>query len=333
VVTITGLRQHESWQARTIPPVEEVRDGLWSVPVPLPGSPVRYVLCYAFVQPDERLVLLDTGWDDPPAWNALVTGLAATGLGVDRVSGVIITHLHPDHFGLATRVQQHTGAWVAMHHVDIDIRPSYGAYRLVREGAEPVRQHSLPQFTATVRLRDGDLAPIAGWNLRAMWTPGHTGGHICLHETNQRVLFSGDHVLPRISPNVGVRWGDRDALGDYLRSLEKVAALDVDEVMPAHEYRFTGLAERTKTLRHHHEVRVGEVVDVLRQWPGGCTARMVAERLTWSREWVELDPWLQSTAADEARSHLLYLRGFDRVGRLPRGEASEDETWVLTESA
>ena len=117
-VEITGTAQHEAWQARALPPVEQLRDDLWSIPVPIPHNPLRYVSVYAFALDGGGLGLLDTGWESDEGWTALTGGLASIGGGVDDVRGVLVTHLHFDHLGLAARVREASGAWVAMHPAD-----------------------------------------------------------------------------------------------------------------------------------------------------------------------------------------------------------------------
>ncbi|HEV3213279.1 MAG TPA: MBL fold metallo-hydrolase, partial [Acidimicrobiales bacterium] len=114
---VTGTLQREAWDAGLVPPVERVRPGLWSIPVPLPDSPLRYVLVYA-LELDSGVALIDAGWDTPEAWTALCTGLAVAGGTVADVRAVIVTHIHPDHYGLAGRVREASGAWVGLHPAD-----------------------------------------------------------------------------------------------------------------------------------------------------------------------------------------------------------------------
>ena len=109
-----GVLQREAWAAGILPPVEQVRDGLWSIPVPMPRNPLRYVLVYAFAI-DDGLALVDVGMDTEESWNALVDGIAETGHHISDVRYAAITHLHPDHFGLAPRLRETTGAVLAMH--------------------------------------------------------------------------------------------------------------------------------------------------------------------------------------------------------------------------
>ena len=91
---VTGEQQSQAWLDRRLPPLEEVRDGSASLPVPIPRSPLRYTLTYVLEIPDGVLVL-DPGWDVDEAWTALSDGLAGIGGRVSDVRGVVVTHVHP----------------------------------------------------------------------------------------------------------------------------------------------------------------------------------------------------------------------------------------------
>ena len=101
-----------------MPPVEQVRPGLWSIPVPIPDNPLRYVLVYAFELDGGGVAMVDAGWNTEDAWAALSDGLAAAGGSVSDVRAVLVTHIHPDHYGLAGRVREASGAWIGLHPAD-----------------------------------------------------------------------------------------------------------------------------------------------------------------------------------------------------------------------
>src|SRR6202048_3580478 len=103
--------------AGPLPPVERFRPGLWSIPVPLPNNSLRYVLVYAF-ETNAGPYIIDAGWNTDDAFNTLVDGLAQAVFGITDVQGVMVTHIHPDHYGLAGRVREASGAWVALHPAD-----------------------------------------------------------------------------------------------------------------------------------------------------------------------------------------------------------------------
>src|SRR5438309_8355315 len=100
-----------------LPPVERVRPGIWSVPVPIPSNSLRYVFVYVF-ETDRGPYIVDTGWNTDDAFAALSGGLSQIGTDVASVQGVLVTHIHPDHYGLAGRVREASGAWVALHPAD-----------------------------------------------------------------------------------------------------------------------------------------------------------------------------------------------------------------------
>ena len=97
---VTGTRQREAWLAREFPPVEKVTSGIWSIPVPIPDSPRRYVLSY-LIEHDSGFVMVDTGWNHPESWRVLQAGLAECDIPMTAITAVVITHVHPDHHGLS----------------------------------------------------------------------------------------------------------------------------------------------------------------------------------------------------------------------------------------
>ncbi len=335
---VTGTKQLEAWRERVMPPVERLAGDLWSIPVPIPNNPLRYVSSYAFGT-GGGLVLLDTGWDADESWQALVAGLGAIGASPGDVHGVLVTHMHFDHLGLAGRVRAASGAWVAMHPADREVlagpRLSGPEEAVAQEAAflrslgataDEAAQAVGPAggFAPFLRsavpdreLSDGDLADVPGWRLRAVHTPGHTPGHLCFVDEVSRRLFAGDHILPRITPNISLMWDEhKEPLADYLASLAKVRELDVDEIMPAHEWRFRGLAERADGIAAHHERRLAELLAVIAAHPGE-TPWFLAGQLTWSRTWDQYSGRMRISAVTETAAHVLELvrRGLVTAGR------------------
>jgi glyoxylase-like metal-dependent hydrolase (beta-lactamase superfamily II) len=325
---VTGTKQLEAWQARVMPPVEELAGDLWSIPVPIPNNPLRYVSSYAF-QSGDGLVLLDTGWNAEESWQALVAGLQAIGASLADVRGVLVSHMHFDHIGLAARVRDASGAWIALHPADGAIiagmhsRPQEDAAAreatflralgaTAEEAAEAVgpatRYAGFTQIALPDReLTDGDLADVPGWRLRAVHTPGHTPGHLCFVDELSQRFFAGDHVLPRITPNISL-FSDEvtGPLADYLVSLAKVRDLEVDEVMPAHEWRFRGLAERVDGILVHHEQRLDELLAAVAAHPDE-TSWFLAGQLTWSRSWDQYSGRMRISAVTETAAHVIEL--------------------------
>lgn len=334
-IEITGRTQWQAWQDRVLPPVERVRDGLWSIPVPIPDNPLRYVLVYA-LECRDGLVLIDAGWDDESSWQALNDGLASIGYGIRDVEAVLVTHYHADHLGLAGRVREASGAWIALHALDAAhvVREQGAVEGLTDRLRDHLESHGSPAAEARrvvdlvqiglitdspapdVLLEDGESVKIPGLELQVVWTPGHTPGHSCYYRPDQRLLFSGDHVLPRITPQIAVySQTTGDPLADFLRSLERLEKFDVDEVLPAHEYRFRGLDHRLEVMARHHAERLVELYGAVRADPG-ATGWDLAARLTWSRPWESFDPFSRRFALGETIAHLTLLenRGEVRSG-------------------
>jgi glyoxylase-like metal-dependent hydrolase (beta-lactamase superfamily II) len=347
---VTGTRQLEAWRQRVLPPVEQLAADLWSIPVPIPNNPLRYVSSYAFAS-GGGLVVLDTGWDVESAWVALVAGLQSIGASPADVRGILVSHMHLDHFGLAGQLQEASGAWIAMHPADIEIiarglrnrtaaAPFEWELAFLRSlGAEPSEAKEAvgapgdyARFSRRVvpdrPLNDGDIADVPGWRLRAVHTPGHTPGHLCFVDELAQRFFAGDHILPRITPNISLmmQTSNESPLHDYLLSLAKVRDLEVDEVFPAHEWRFRGLTERADDIAAHHEKRLAELLAAIAANPD-TTPWFLAGQLTWSRPWDQYNGRMRISAVNEAAAHVVELldRGLivSSGGDVPRYRVAE----------
>jgi glyoxylase-like metal-dependent hydrolase (beta-lactamase superfamily II) len=175
----------------------------------------------------------------------------------------------------------------------------------VPEGED--EQYNRYDFVAPTRLlEDGDRVG----RLRAMWTPGHSPGHLCFVDTVSGRTFTGDHVLDPVTPHVGL-WHDRgrDPLGDYVASLRAVGALETSGVLPAHGEAFPDMVRRVEELLAHEAARESQVIQALE---AGCTTGAeVAGALRWRRRgdrFDQLSPAHQQFAVAETLAHLEHLR-------------------------
>ena len=231
--------------------------------MPIPGSPLPYVLAYAFAVPD-GVVLVDPGWNAPEALAALTEGLGVAGARLEDVRGVLVTHIHPDHYGLAARIREVSGAWVGLHpadaalvtdrYEDVDDLLERTSRWVGQTGAPAADLAELRDASMALRrfvvagqpdvlVGDGDRPDVPGWRLLAVHTPGHTPGHLCFVEERSGAVLTGDHVLPTISPNISRHpQAGPDPLGDYLASLERLRPHGDALVLPGHQRRFRGLA-------------------------------------------------------------------------------------------
>ncbi len=347
VIVVTGTAQKSAWDNKVMPPVEQVRPGLWSIPVPIPNNPLRYVLVYALELDGGGVALVDAGWNTEEAWSALGDGLATAGGSMSDVRAVMVTHIHPDHYGLAGRVREASGAWIGLHPADaVMLEARYGntdelvatmTHFLAESGVPADKLPDLAVSSMAVKsmvtmavpdvlFEDGKAIDLPGWPLRTIWTPGHSPGHVCFYSDERRLLISGDHVLPRITPNISAHSQQvANPLGDFLESLAKLMDVPAEEVLPAHEYRFANLQSRLEELVAHHADRLHEIEQVVSEYPGS-SAWEITLRLHWSRPWDEIQDFMQRQANGETVAHCILLELEDRIRR----EGTEPARYFLT---
>lgn len=331
-------RQSEAWRDRVLPAVEAVGDGVWAIPVPIPDNPLVYTYSYAIAD-GAGVVLIDAGWDGEDQYRALTSALESLGFGVSDISGVAVTHYHRDHIGLVPALLRvNPDMWVAMHGEDltaferfyskavdmgtgvdpaVDIARAYGVPEerwaevqslQAGRGRTPasLQLDRLPENVLV--LDDGSVLPVDGGTVTALWTPGHTYGHSVFVRADDDLLFSGDHVLPTITPNIGLDSAAiTHSLGDYLGSLEKIGALAAEtSVLPAHGFRFRGLHDRTRELIDHHHERLAEIRARMEE-TDDRSVYSIARGLHWSRGFDELHHFNLFAALAETAAHMHYL--------------------------
>lgn len=313
--------------------VVEILPGIFRLPIPLPRNPLRELNAY-LIRGRDRSLLIDTGFRLPECRQALQEGLRAAGAEEDPLD-VFLTHIHTDHTGLASEVVR-PGGVLYMGEGDFPFtRQAYeDAYwvgidqRFLREGF-PVEELKATRGTNPARnlgptldlpnyrmVKDGEVLTVGDYTLQVIATPGHTPGQLCLWLEAAGILFTADHVLFDITPNITMWPNLPNALGRYLESLEKVRALPVKLALPGH--RHTGdLEARIQALFTHHQGRVGETLAIVRREPG-LTAYQVASRMTWD---IKADSWeafplnQKWFATGEALAHLEYLMEAGQVAR------------------
>jgi glyoxylase-like metal-dependent hydrolase (beta-lactamase superfamily II) len=327
---VTGTQQREAWLRREFPPVEQVRSGVWSIPVPIPSSPLRYVLSY-LIEHRSGFVMVDTGWDHAEGDRVLRAGLETAGIPLTAITAILISHVHPDHHGLSRAIAADSGAWIGMHQREDQFLTGHADTGAIRDGVDQFlrwagapaeyraeaagRRGAMsrgPMARADKLIGHGELIDAPGLTLRAVWTPGHSPGHLCFHDETHDLLLTGDHVLPRITPNISAYDLTSSPLEDYLASLASLRGMQPGEVLPAHEYRFADLDSRLEDLAEHHEERVAEISRVLGKEPGGQPAWAVAAQVTWSRPWSQMAGFPLQAALGEVVAHLRHL---ERAGQ------------------
>ncbi|MFH1382614.1 MAG: MBL fold metallo-hydrolase [Chloroflexota bacterium] len=318
----------------------EIIPGIYELRLPIPHNPLHYTNCY-LVRGDKKHLLIDAGWNDERTFQSLEKQLAEIKIDFSDISQLVITHAHPDHYGLASRLQQLSRAKIALHSLEQNL--IYHDYNQVIEffrhvedllhrngipssDLSPVRlsparaQRFTPPVLPDIILNDNDTLSTSTFNLKVIWTPGHAPGHICLYEPERKILFSGDHVIADITPNVSLRPQSRpNPLGDFLSSLKKVRELEVKLTLPAHGAIISDLRKRVDEIIQHHHHRSEEVLAAIKAEPR--TAYQISAEVTWMPEqggmpWRNLAPWDKRMAAMETLAHLEYLRVEGKVSQL-----------------
>ena len=326
---------------------ERVTQNLWRLDIPLEGNPLKNLNSYLIV--GERSLLIDTGFRWESCRAAMERQLAEIGVDRDRMD-IFLTHLHSDHTGLAPTlirpgcriyIGRIDGPGVEDAMDDAAWQALYTAY--VQDGftweeidhlwdKNPAQGAAPEVWDQYQDLEDGDVLSYGGHDLRCVLTPGHTPGHMCLYEAESKWLFSGDHVLFHISPNI-CRWSSMpDALGSYLESLQKVRDLPVELLLPAHRQETGDLTARVDELTAHHLRRIENAWQTVREEPG-LTAYEIAGRMRWkirSRSWEDFPLTQKFFAVGEALAHLDYLEVRGRIAH--REKQGKNRYYVITDT-
>lgn len=319
-------------------------DGLYRLTLPLPFHGLGAVHAY-LLRDAGGWTVVDTGLNTPDARAVWQAAFRELDIGPGGLSRILLTHVHPDHYGMAgwlqaqareagravpVRTSAREQVLAALYFPDgptADREAALDAF-FARCGLPPQERALSEQMMGWLRratrpapifgppLAGGDTVEAAGRCFRVVETPGHSDGHLTLFDPEDGLFLAGDHVLPEITPNIGL-WPatEPDPLGRYLASLEALARLPVRRVLPGHGPVFTDWTGRLDAIARHHRDRLDAMLDAIGR---GAT---VAEVTAVSFDLKTLRPDQQRFAVTETLAHLEYLV---RDGRLAR---SDDAVW------
>ena len=301
--------------------VKQLAPDVWSINLPLPFR-LRSINLY-LLRGADGYALIDAGIDTVESRTAFEAGIGAIGVDPSDIADVYVTHMHPDHIGMSgrraaegARVHIMAGEERRARYVWSDEPLTQWvdflrAHGLVRESAQSVTD-AAKRLRAAVSLpgrfhhiEEGDAIAVGKHALRVVWTPGHSDFHYVLVDDDRAAIFTGDHLLPTITPNIGVYPECRpNPLDDYLRSFARFEDLEGYTVYPAHGEPYAALPQRIHELRLHHRERLQGVWDVVAATKGGaCAADVVAH--FWGDR---LNAHETRFALAEVAAHLEYLR-------------------------
>uniref|UniRef100_A0A7C3MF46 MBL fold metallo-hydrolase n=1 Tax=Archaeoglobus fulgidus TaxID=2234 RepID=A0A7C3MF46_ARCFL len=299
---------------------EKIAEGLYRIEILLPKNPLKYLNSYVIT--GDKFLIIDTGFNLDICYEQMLNGLKQIGVELERAE-IFVTHLHADHLGLAGRLRgevymSKTDAEKAIHsarHPEywLELVEFYKKNGFPPDEAEKVaRIHPAVKYSPKAIefnfLDEGDVLEFGDYRLEVVHTPGHTPGHLCLYEPEKRLLFSGDHILFDITPNI-THWETlEDALGEYLQSLEKIQRLEVEKTLPGHRNFHGDHRKRIEELKEHHRRRLEEALNAVRN--GFRTAWEIAQKITWDlnyENWNELPTMQKWFAVGETIAHLDHL--------------------------
>ena len=302
--------------------LEEITDNLYMLTLPMP---FRLMHVHAFIAVDnDGITLFDTGLNTPETFVRLEESLKKIGKNISDIKRIFITHYHIDHCGMAGRLQNISGARIHMSELS---RP----FILMRDReeflfVERIRDfcllHGLPEkaidfisglfltfkkagssFTIDEFFLPEHKDIVGGKEMQVIPTPGHTHDHVSFYFPQERILLSGDHVLPEITPNLSPNLFAPEfrPLRSYLDSLVLMETLSVEKVYPAHGQPFSNLKGRVEEISDHHRIRKRLTYESVQR--GTKTAFVVSQDI-FGTDLGEFDQFL---ALNETYVHLIEL--------------------------
>jgi glyoxylase-like metal-dependent hydrolase (beta-lactamase superfamily II) len=270
--------------------VAEVHSGIYEVFLPLPMRPT--IVNVYLIDCHGAWALIDTGMNTADSVATLEDACRQVGTRLEEINVVIGTHHHVDHFGTSATIKKRSGATTLLHRLEqervnrmLTLGPpsqNPDAMAFFQTHGFPVDKYPIegmrptwmgtdqynPVPTPDRYLNDGDVVMIGDRELEIIWTPGHAPGHCVIYLRKEKVLIVGDHLLPKITPHVGVYpSGPTNPLGDFINSQLKVQRFDVEHVLPAHGAVYHDHRHRANQLIEHHRYREAEMLDLVRRKP------------------------------------------------------------------
>lgn len=301
--------------------IKEIKPGIFRIPIPVP-LPLQFVYAYAIWDPD-GFWLIDLGMDVDEARAAWDQADRDLGLGQHGIRGIIVTHYHPDHIGLAQYADEKWHAPIYL--LEEEIKTARSVFEETPPGPDLTAfmiQHGTPSDQVVLleqeqslrrtivhlppvmhALQAGQKIDLKNHSLQIIHQRGHTDHQAVIYEERTQLLFCGDQVLSRITPNISF-WPDSDPnpLASYLASLEELKVFPVRLALPAHEHLIDNVNERIDVIIAHHQERTAAVMEIIRGTPK--TGYEVAKEL-FKRP---LNPYQMRFAVSETLAHLEYLR-------------------------
>lgn len=288
--------------------------------VPIRIRALKFASVY-LLRTNDRSFLIDSGMD-----SSALSFLEEKGVNFGELDAVLLTHMHIDHIGGAKSIQEKYGIPVYINKRDRNkvLAIQNDISNFMSESKSFLKEMGVPdEMTESM----GDNHPLAIElknyekvdlqifenipqeinEIKFYHVPGHSPGSTCFIPKGSDIIFTGDHILEKITPNISYYDRDEDMLGEYLVSLDKTKELKLKTAFPGHGSPFTGINDRIEQIKNHHRVRVDEIREII--GTNEISAYDVAKRMKWSRGRTmdSMNTMEQNFAVGEAIAHLRFM--------------------------
>jgi len=317
--------------------MEELEEGLFRLTVPLAGSPLQAIHPY-LITGGERNLLIDTAFNTDECEAVLLEELRAAGASLDETD-IFLTHMHVDHTGLISRLKRETNKIYisAKDQKLLDGFQSKEHWDWVNAGnawaGTPAEYALQPKEHIAYRKRASGLVPTeiakageplqyGSFTFEITSLTGHTPGQAGLWDKKRGILFGGDHLLERISPNISTWDLDHDYVMAYCENIRKLPDMNLTCIYPAHRQP-PDINLRVKECLEHHEQRFAAILEILKKEGRPVSTFEITYQMKWSRGagYQELTPQQRWFACTETLAHLQSLMFRNQVLRSNQKEA------------
>ncbi len=291
----------------------------------------------------EKVVLIDAGYSTKYWQNAFYKALSDLGVNLEDIDYCIITHEHPDHIGLVSELKRaNPDVKICIHKIahelaklrenlientNLEDKIKDRGQLLIRYGLKKEEVELMMQRFGTGGMKFEYIEPdlllnnddrIIDGELQIVHSPGHSVGHICIYYPNKNILFSGDHILSKITPHLGTlvipgaeefnkKNNYENILKHYLRSLDRIDELKSRIILPGHEQIIYDPHERITAIKNHHQNRLYEISKIIENNP------ITPLQIALHHFGDDLDLMNQILAISETLVHLDYLEFLNKV--------------------
>ncbi|WP_315524099.1 MBL fold metallo-hydrolase [Fusobacterium massiliense] len=311
--------------------LNEIQKNIFLVEVPLPKNPLRALNCY-FIKNGDNILVIDSGFDHEESEKIFFEALEELGAKIGKTD-MFLTHLHADHSGLALKFKNKYQGKVYCSQIDTDyinqMKHELYADRFVPTlkvmGIEPDFKffETHPGLVYCVKgkldttiVKDGDIIDFGDYKFEVIDLSGHTPGQVGIYDKQHKILFSGDHILNKITPNISFwEFKYEDILGTYLKNLDKVYSMEVDVIYSAHRGIIDNPKTRIDELKKHYADRNEEVYNLLKDGEK-FTAVDIARKMHWDYRANNFDEFPNNQkwfATGEALANLEHLRAIGKA--------------------